>query len=75
MGLVTYGEENSKSINVSFLKAPNIPPTAPPPPRRGKNLSQQTVLAKMTLAKRLWYGGGLNGGDARFERFGEILKF
>ena len=30
-------EPNSRSIRVSFLKAPNMPPTAPPPPRRGKN--------------------------------------
>ena len=30
-------EPNSRSIRVSFLKAPNMPPTAPLPPRRGKN--------------------------------------
>ena len=59
MGLVTYGEENSKSINVSFLKAPNIPPTAPPPPRRGKNLSQQIGFGQDDAPKKKWCGGGL----------------
>ena len=37
MGLVMYLEPNSRSMRVSFLKAPSMPPTAPPPPRRGKN--------------------------------------
>mmetsp|Transcript_3958 Transcript_3958/g.6474 ORF Transcript_3958/g.6474 Transcript_3958/m.6474 type:complete len:210 (-) Transcript_3958:22-651(-) len=30
-------DDHSRSINVSILKAPQTPPTAPPPPRIGKN--------------------------------------
>ena len=33
------------AMRVSFLKAPSMPPTAPPPPRRGKNLGTSRLCS------------------------------
>ena len=37
------------SIKVSRLNAPNIPPTAPPPPRRGKNQCAKSMAPNLVV--------------------------
>ena len=46
MGFVVNFEPNSRSMRVSFLKAPSMPPTAPPPPRRGKNQCAKSIAPR-----------------------------
>ena len=47
------------SIKVSRLNAPNMPPTAPPPPRRGKNQWAKSMAPNLVVhTQRLFKGHG-----------------
>mmetsp|Transcript_58159 Transcript_58159/g.138450 ORF Transcript_58159/g.138450 Transcript_58159/m.138450 type:complete len:217 (+) Transcript_58159:731-1381(+) len=65
IGLVTNGDPNSRSMRVSFLKAPSMPPTAPPPPRSGKNQWAKSMApssraqVNMDSAMTFWSSSGV----------------